>query len=115
MELGQQVTTDFLRLFDRYAIWWTGIQAGGAAQDDLVFAGMVGMVLWSAGLGTAWMARRRMSGLGVSLPSLWLTGTLLIYTREGRFVMAAAVLSGNCTPASVGSTPAIGSMVPPRL
>jgi hypothetical protein len=92
VDLGQQVSVDFLRLFDRYAIWWTGIQAGGAAQDDLVLAGLVGMVLWSSGLLTAWLARRRMSGLATSLPSLWLTGMLLIYTREGRFLMATALL-----------------------
>ncbi len=90
--LSGQSTTEFLRFFERYAIWWTGIQGGGAVQDDLVFAGMAGMLFWFLGLLTAWMARRGMSGLATALPTLWMTGTLLIYTRQGRLVVAAALL-----------------------
>ena len=40
--LPHRVRPNFCSFFDRYAIWWQGIQGGGAVQDDLVFAGMAG-------------------------------------------------------------------------
>jgi transglutaminase-like putative cysteine protease len=78
---------DWARLGTRVAVWWQGIQAGGAAQDDLIFAGLAGILLWTLGVLTGWLARRYRQGFLVAAPSLWLLGTVLLYSSAGRSLM----------------------------
>ncbi|GIV80112.1 MAG: hypothetical protein KatS3mg050_4506 [Litorilinea sp.] len=86
-----EMAGDWLRLLSRYGTWWQGVQAGGAAQDDLVFAGVAGLVLWTVGVLTAWLVRRYRQGLLAAAPSLWLLGTILLYSSGGRSLLVTGL------------------------
>jgi len=89
--LGQQMIGDFTRLADHYMLWWQGVQGEGAAQDNLVFAGLAGFVFWWIGVLTAWLARRFRSGFLAALPALWLLSLILLYANRGRLLLVAAL------------------------
>src|SRR5581483_1686761 len=44
------------RAGERFSLWLAGVEAGGAAQDNLVFATMGCAILWLLGVATAWLA-----------------------------------------------------------
>lgn len=75
---------DLAALGIRISRWWNGVLAGGATQDDLVFAALVGMLVWFNGLLIAWLARRTQRGMLAALPSLWLLLNALLYGSAGR-------------------------------
>ena len=89
--LWQQVVTEWASAGSRLALWWGGVTAGGATQDNLIFAGIAGIVLWTLGAATGWLARRYQQGFVASAPSLWLLGTILLYSLSGRILMAAGL------------------------
>jgi transglutaminase-like putative cysteine protease len=90
--LGQQMVADWNVMFTRFFLWWQGVRAGGAAQDNLVFAALAGAIFWLAGALLAWLARRSRQGLLAAAPTLWLLGTLLLYSDSGRLLMLGGVL-----------------------
>jgi transglutaminase-like putative cysteine protease len=92
LTLGQQIAGDWAILATRAALWWQGVAAGGAAQDNLVFAALAGLIFWLLGTLTAWLARHYQRGLLAAGPLLWLLGTLLLYSRGGRALMLGGVL-----------------------
>ncbi|MCB0125609.1 MAG: transglutaminase domain-containing protein, partial [Caldilineaceae bacterium] len=89
--LFQNMATDWLQLFTRLAIWWQGVRSGGAAQDNLIFAAIAGLLFWNVGALTAWLLRRFERGLAATLPVLWLLGTLLLYSGVERGLMLGGV------------------------
>jgi transglutaminase-like putative cysteine protease len=82
--LAAAIVDDWAHMVTRAALWWQGVQAGGAAQDNLVFAAIGGSLLWVVGILTAWLARRYHQGFLAAAPSLWLLGTILLYSSTGR-------------------------------
>jgi hypothetical protein len=89
--VGEGIVADLGRLGERYALWWTGVQTGGAAQDNLVLLGLVGLAFWLLGLVTASLARRLQQGLVAALPALGLLFFSLLYTTRGRLVLVGAL------------------------
>lgn len=79
------------RLGGRFGLWWAGVQAGTTAQDNLVFLVVSGTIVWIAGSLSAALARRFHNGLLASAPLLWLLGSILLYSREGRVVFVFAL------------------------
>lgn len=75
----------------RVALWWDGVQAGGAAQDNLVFGVLGCGVLWGVGALTAWLARRTRQGYAAAAPALWLLGTILLYSNTGRYLLVVGL------------------------
>ncbi|MCX6044890.1 MAG: hypothetical protein NT075_07235 [Chloroflexi bacterium] len=69
-----------------------GVQSGGAAQDNLIFAAFAGVIFWIVGALTAWLARRYWQGILAAAPVLWLVGTMLIYSQPTRSLMIFGVL-----------------------
>ncbi|MBX3015308.1 MAG: transglutaminase domain-containing protein [Caldilineaceae bacterium] len=90
--LGGQIVGDWVSLGTRFSLWWQGVQAGGAAQDNLIFAALAGALFWGFGLLTAWLVRRFRQGLPAAAPLLWLLGTILLYSGTNRSLMVAGVL-----------------------
>jgi transglutaminase-like putative cysteine protease len=90
-QVGEGIVADLGRLGERYTLWWTGVQTGGAAQDNLVLLGLVGLAFWLLGLVTAWLARRLQQGLVAAMPSLGLLFFILLYTTRGRLVLVGAL------------------------
>jgi transglutaminase-like putative cysteine protease len=90
--LFQQVLNDWGVMFTRFGLWWQGVRAGGAAQDNLIFAAVAGATFWLAGSTSAWLARRTRQGFLGAAPVLWLMGTMLLYTPGGRGLMLTGVL-----------------------
>jgi transglutaminase-like putative cysteine protease len=78
-------------IFARYRLWWQGVQAGGAAQDELVFAGFVSLLIWLVGVATAWLTRATRRGLAGAAPVVALVGAILFYGGEGRWVFMLAL------------------------
>jgi transglutaminase-like putative cysteine protease len=72
---------------ERALLWWQGVQAGGAAQDNLVFGALACCVLWVVGALGAWLARRSRQGYLAAAPSLWLLGTILLYSSSGKYLL----------------------------
>ncbi len=91
-QLGQASLAAWARLFTHFALWWQGVQSGGAAQDNLIFAAFAGVIFWIVGALTAWLARRYWQGVLAAVPVLWLVGTMLIYSRPTRGLMVVGVL-----------------------
>ncbi len=91
-QLSQASLEAWQRLFTHFILWWQGVQAGGATQDNLVFAAFAGALFWIIGALTAWLARRYWQGVLASAPVLWLVGTMLIYSRPDRNLMILGVL-----------------------
>lgn len=90
--LAQQAINDWMVMITRFGLWWQGVRAGGAAQDNLIFAAVVGTAFWLAGAASAWLARRVRQGFLAAAPVLWLMGTMLLYTPAGRGLMLTGVL-----------------------
>ncbi|MCL4859828.1 MAG: transglutaminase-like domain-containing protein [Caldilineaceae bacterium] len=90
--LAQQMVDAWGVLATRFALWWQGVQAGGAAQDNLIFAALAGAIFWLAAAMMAWLARRFRRGLPAASPVLWLLGALLLYSPGGRGLMLGGVL-----------------------
>ncbi|MCB0047526.1 MAG: transglutaminase domain-containing protein [Caldilineaceae bacterium] len=89
--LAREVTGDFLRLAGRYSFWWTGVQQGSAAQDNLVLVSLIALLLWLLGMMTAWLTRRTERGLISALPSLLLLVNTLLYTTRSRWALLGAL------------------------
>ncbi len=90
-ELAGSTGEIWLRAAARAQLWWEGVQAGGAAQDNLVFAAAGSIVLWlTAGL-CAWLARRTRQGYAAAIPPLWLLGLILLYSNEGRYLLISGL------------------------
>ncbi|MEM7535830.1 MAG: transglutaminase domain-containing protein [Chloroflexota bacterium] len=53
-----QMSADLTQFTLRFNVWWQGVSSGGAAQDDLVFAALAGIVLWVLGFWTTWIIRQ---------------------------------------------------------
>lgn len=90
--LGQQMVTDWVDLGTRFGLWWQGVQAGGAAQDNLIFAALAGALFWLFGVITALLVRHYRRGLPAATPLLWLLGTILLYSGVNRVLMVTGVL-----------------------
>jgi len=89
--VGEQVVEEWTSAAGRLDLWWGGVEAGGASQDNLVFAALAGIVLWPVGALTAWLARRRRQGFLAAAPSLWLLGTILLYSAGGRILLGVGL------------------------
>ncbi len=57
------------------------------SQDNLVFAALAGLVLWTLGVVTALLARRSQQGFLAAAPALWLLETILLYSRNGQILL----------------------------
>jgi transglutaminase-like putative cysteine protease len=90
--LASQVVQDWIGLGTRFTLWWQGVRAGGAAQDNLIFAAVAGAFFWLFGVLTAWLVRRYRHGLPAAAPLLWLLGTILLYSGINRGLMVSGVL-----------------------
>lgn len=90
--LGTQIITDWVDLGTRFSLWWQGVQAGGAAQDNLIFGALAGALFWCFGVVTAWLVRRYRRGLPAATPLLWLLGTILLYSGVNRTLMVSGVM-----------------------
>ncbi len=89
--LPGEILDSWLRLSDRIQFWFTGVQAGTAPLDRLVFLLVASLVAWIvAGLSAA-IIRSRHSGLAGAFPLLWLLGTILLYSSGGRFMLVFAL------------------------
>ncbi len=82
--LWQQVAATWMGAFGRFALWWSGVQQESLSQDNLVFAALAGLVLWTLGVVTALLARRSQQGFLAAAPALWLLETILLYSRNGQ-------------------------------
>lgn len=80
------IVADWSRLGSRFAFWWAGVETGTAAQDNLIFLALAGTVVWLVGALSALLVRQYQNGLLASAPILWLLGSILLYSREGRFL-----------------------------
>ncbi len=94
-----QPTQEFIfdawgRAAARYLLWWEGVQGRGAAQDELVFAGFVGALLWLVGVASAWLTRATRQALIGATPVAGLLAAIVFYGGEGRllFVTALAII-----------------------
>ena len=90
-DLGADIAREWADAGARAMLWWQGVQMGGAAQDNLVFAVIAAAVLWCVGMAVAWAARRTRQGYAAGLPSLWLLGLVLIYSSGGRWLLLTAL------------------------
>ena len=90
--LAGQMMQDWVGLGTRFSLWWQGVRAGGAAQDNLIFAALVGALFWLFGVAMAWLVRRYRHGLSAAAPLLWLLGTILLYSGINRGLMVSGVL-----------------------
>jgi transglutaminase-like putative cysteine protease len=90
--LGQELLGDWVVMGTRFVIWWQGVRAGGAAQDNLIFATLAGSLFWLIGVVTAWLARRHRQGFLAAVPVLWVLGLLLLYSTAGRGLMVVGML-----------------------
>jgi len=90
--LGWQMITDWFGLATRFSLWWQGVRTGGAAQDNLIFAALAGLLFWLFGVVTAWLLRSRRQGLVAATPLLWLLGTILLYSGVNRSLMLSGVM-----------------------
>lgn len=91
-DLGGQIGRDWALIWTRFALWWQGVQTGGVAQDNLIFAALAGLLIWLCGVLLAILARRYQQGLLAAAPTLWLLGTLILYSTSGRSLMVVALL-----------------------
>ena len=89
--LGQALAERLLSLAQRVIWWWQGVQAGGAAQDNLVFLLGMGLLLWLVAALSAWLALRFRNGLVMALPTLWLLSLLLYYGSQERALLLLAL------------------------
>lgn len=101
--LLSEMGADLGGIVTRLSRWWFGVIAGGATQDDLVFATFAGLVVWFNGILTGWLIRRpatqgsfpdirHTSGLLAALPSLWLLMLTLLYGTTGRMVFVGGLV-----------------------
>ncbi len=90
--LAGQMLQDWIGLGTRFSLWWQGVRAGGAAQDNLIFAAVAGALFWLFGVATALLVRRYRQGLPAAAPLLWLLGTILLYSGINRGLMVSGVL-----------------------
>lgn len=90
--LGMGLIADWVQLGSRFSLWWQGVRTGGAAQDNLIFAALAGVIFWLVGVVTAWLVRRQQRGLVATVPLLWLLGTILLYTGDNRSLMLGGVM-----------------------
>jgi len=90
--LAGQMVQDWIGLGTRFSLWWQGVRAGGAAQDNLIFAAVAGALFWLFGVATTWLVRRYRQGLSAAAPLLWLLGTILLYSGINRGLMVSGVL-----------------------
>lgn len=81
----------WVRFFVRNVLWWRGFLAGGAAQDNLVFASLATTILWWCGMVAAWLARRTEQGYAAAAPVLWLLGFIILYSSSGRMLLVAGL------------------------
>lgn len=92
LQIGQQSIAALQRLSTHFMLWWQGVQSGGAAQDNLIFAAFAGGLFWLMGVLTAWLARQYQQGMLAAAPVLWLVGMMLLYSAPNRSLMVLGVL-----------------------
>jgi transglutaminase-like putative cysteine protease len=90
-QLVTNSTATWVRAFTRFVLWRQGVAAGGAAQDNLVFATFGSAVLWLVGALTAFLARGVRQGFAAGAPTLWLLGIMLLYSSSGRYLLLVAL------------------------
>jgi len=90
--LESEISTDLSLLFSRVARWQSGVAAGGATQDDLIFAALVGASIWIMCCISAWFVRTQRSGLLAALPILTLLGIALFYGSNARTALLVSLL-----------------------
>lgn len=86
-QIGPNMAAVWLQAAARVQLWWEGVVAGGAAQDNLVFAASGSLVLWIVGTLCGWLARRTQQGFAAAAAPLWLLTLILLYSREGRYLL----------------------------
>jgi transglutaminase-like putative cysteine protease len=89
--LWQHMVEAWQTVLGRLWLWWLGVQQNNAARDDLVLAGIAGVITWLLGGAVAVMARRFRSGLPAGVPILWPVGFVMLYSPAGRWVFVLAV------------------------
>lgn len=84
--------SDLIMVTSRLGRWWNGVMAGGATQDDLVFAIFAGAIVWFNGLLIGLISRRTEKGFLTALPSLWILLIALLYGAAGRIYLIGALI-----------------------
>lgn len=91
--LLEGVEADLSSLVWRFQDWISGVQAGGAYQDDFVFLSLFGVLFWLLGGATALLTLATRNGLIVGAPILWVLATFLFYGRQGRTLILIAFVT----------------------
>ncbi len=78
-----------LNLMSRFAFWFQGVQGSGAQQDDLIFIGLISLVIFILTAQACWMFVAGYSILAAMTPSLWLYALILYYSQGPRLELVA--------------------------
>ncbi len=73
-----------LNLATRFEFWLQGVRGSGAQQDDLIFIGLISLVIFILTSQACWMFLAGYSILVTMVPSLWLYALMLFYSRGPR-------------------------------
>ena len=80
-------------LGSRIEFWLQGVRGSGAQQDDLIFIGLCGLVLFLVAFHATWMTLAERPVLYGLLPSVTLTA-FIVYYSQGSRLSAVAYLAG---------------------
>ncbi len=80
-------------LATRFDFWLEGVLGGGAQQDDLVFVGLISLLLLVLAVQASWMFLAGHSILLTMTPSLWLFALMLYYSQGPRLDLVVYLAS----------------------
>ena len=97
VELGSHVAgetgSSLQGLGSRMGFWLQGVRGSGAQQDDLIFIGICGLVLFLVAFHATWMTLSERPVLYGLLPSVILTA-FIVYYSQGSRLSSVAYLAG---------------------
>ncbi len=82
-----------LALATRFDFWLEGVLGSGAQQDDLIFVGLISVVILILAIQASWMFLAGYSILATMVPSLWLFALMLFYSQGPRLELVLYLAS----------------------